>query len=123
MDDLEHAERKLLDALHRSDFSAAAEVLREDFLITTAGWLTEPVGKREWLEALTGRMTLTEFDLRVVATRRYGDVAVVLAESSQAGTHNGEPYSMTFRYTDVWVREGTDWGLAARHASHVPSRQ
>ena len=122
MDHLEDAERKLLDALHRSDLSAAAEVLRDDFLITTAGWLAEPVGKRAWLEALAGRMTLEEFDVRLIATRRYGDVAVVLAESSQTGTHNGAPYAMTFRYTDVWVREGMGWGLAARHASGVPAR-
>ena len=122
VDDLEHAERNLLAALRRGDFPATAEVLRDDFLITTAGWLAEPAGKRAWLEAVSGQMTLDEFDLRVIATRRYGDVAVVLAESSQTGTHNGAPYSMTFRYTDVWVRDGTGWCLATRHASVVPSR-
>jgi ketosteroid isomerase-like protein len=122
VDDLERAERELLDALRRGDLAAAADVLRDDFLITTAGWLAEPAGKRAWLEALSGQMTLDEFDLRLIAARRYGDVAVVLAESSQTGTHNDAPYSMTFRYTDVWVREGTGWRLATRHASGVPSR-
>jgi hypothetical protein len=38
------------------------------------------VGKRAWLEGLTGRMTLAEFDLRLIATQKYGDVAVVLAD-------------------------------------------
>jgi len=122
VDDLERAERELLDALRRGDLAAVADVLRDDFLITTAGWLAEPAGKRAWLAALSGQMTLDEFDLRLIAARRYGDVAVVLAESSQTGTHNDAPYSMTFRYTDVWVREGTGWRLATRHASGVPSR-
>ena len=122
MDDLEQAERELLDALRRGDLAAAADVLRDDFLITTAGWLAEPTGKRAWLEALSGQMTLDEFDLRLIATRRYGDVAVVLAESSQTGTHDDAPYSMTFRYTDVWVRGGTGWRLATRYASGIPSR-
>jgi hypothetical protein len=34
--------------------------LRDDFLITTAGWLTEPAGKEVWLEALQARMTLEQ---------------------------------------------------------------
>ena len=115
-------DRAASDATMARILAAAADVLRDDFLITTAGWLAEPAGKRAWLEALSGQMTLDEFDLRLIATRRYGDVALVLAESSQTGTHNDAPYSMTFRYTDVWVRGGTGWRLATRHASGVPSR-
>jgi ketosteroid isomerase-like protein len=119
VEDLESAERSLLEALRRGDLAGGADLLRDDFLITTAGWLAEPVGKQEWLAALSGRMTLERFDLRVLATRRYGDVSVVLAESSQEGSHDGRPYVMTFRYTDVWVREGGGWRLATRHASTV----
>jgi ketosteroid isomerase-like protein len=122
VDELEVVERRLLDALQHGDVSASADLLRDDFLITTAGWLPEPVGKEAWLEALTGRMTLERFDLRLIATRRYGNVGVVLAESSQKGTHDGVSYSMTFRYTDVWLLESAGWRLAARHASGTPAR-
>jgi ketosteroid isomerase-like protein len=122
VDELELVERTLLEALQRGDMSASADLLRDDFLITTAGWLPEPVGKRAWLEALTGHMTLERFDLRLIATRRYGNVGVILAESSQEGTHNGVPYSMTFRYTDVWVLESAGWRLATRHASGMPAQ-
>jgi hypothetical protein len=45
MDVLEVAECALLEALQRGDMSATADLLRDDFLITTAGWLPEPVGK------------------------------------------------------------------------------
>ncbi len=31
------------------------------------------------------------------------------------------PYSMTFRYTDVWVLESDGWRLAIRHASGRPA--
>ena len=122
MDDLEVVERRLLDALQHGDVSVSVDLLRDDFLITTAGWLPEPVGKAAWLEALTGHMTLERFDLRLLATRRYGNVGVVLAESSQKGTHDGVPYSMIFRYTDVWVLESAGWRLATRHASGMPAR-
>jgi ketosteroid isomerase-like protein len=67
-------------------------------------------------------MTLDHFDIRLVAIRRYGDVAVVLAESTQEGTHDGSPYSMTFRYTDVWLRESAGWRLGTRHASGRPAQ-
>jgi ketosteroid isomerase-like protein len=120
VNDLEAAERQLLETLQRGDLSATAELLSDVFLITTAGWLTEPVGKQAWLDELDGRMTLVHFDLRLIATQRFGDVAVVLAESAQEGTHAGRPYAMTFRYTDVWVMEDGMWRLATRHASGVP---
>ena len=89
-------------------------------MITTAGWIAEPVGKGAWLGSFSERMTLDSFSLRLLATQRFGDVAVVLAESAQEGTHQGEAFSLTFRYTDVWVREDSGWALATRHASIVP---
>src|SRR5512133_2794434 len=58
-----------------------------DFLITTAGWLSEPVDKATWLGEASDRMTLDRFTLRLVASRRFGDAAVVLVESDQSGTH------------------------------------
>jgi ketosteroid isomerase-like protein len=120
VEELERVERELLDILSRGDMSAASALLHDEFLITTAGWIAEPVGKDAWLDSLTARMTLDSFDLRLLATQRFGDVAVVLAESAQHGTHDGQAFSLTFRYTDVWVRAGSRWTLATRHASIVP---
>jgi len=122
MDEPEQAERELLDALRRGDLRDAAALLHEEFLITTAGWIAEPVGKQAWLDSLEERMILESFDLRVLATQQFGDVAVVLAESAQEGTHDGERFALTFRYTDVWVRADARWALATRHASIVPRR-
>jgi ketosteroid isomerase-like protein len=122
VNELERVERDLLNALSQDDRDAAAALLRDDFLLTTAGWITEPVGKQEWLDSVAGRMTLNSFDLRLLETRQFGHVAVVLAESAQDGTHGGERFALTFRYTDVWVRGDAGWGLATRHASIVPSR-
>lgn len=122
VNELERLERELLDSLSRGDLDAAGTLLRDDFLITTAGWIAEPVGKQAWLDALAGRMTLESFDLRLLATQQFGDVAVAIAESAQDGTHDDKRFSMTFRYTDVWVRDDRDWALATRHASTVPRK-
>ena len=122
VNELEQAERELLDALSRGDIDAASALLHDAFLITTAGWIGKPVAKQAWLDSLAERMTLDSFDLRVIATQRFGDVAVVLAESAQEGTHDRVPFSLTFRYTDVWVDSDSGWALATRHASIVPVR-
>jgi ketosteroid isomerase-like protein len=122
VDELEQAERSLLEALLSGDLEETASRLRDDFLITTAGWVANPVSKHAWLDALREQMTLTNFDLTLIATREYGDAAVVICESSQTGTHDGAPFAMTFRYTDVWVSEAGEWLLAVRHASPLPSR-
>jgi ketosteroid isomerase-like protein len=120
VNELERVERELLESLSRGDLHAAGTLLRDDFLITTAGWIAEPVGKQAWLDAAAERMTLESFDLRLIATQQFGDVAVAIAESAQEGTHDDKPYSLTFRYTDVWVRDERSWALATRHASIVP---
>jgi ketosteroid isomerase-like protein len=121
MDELQRAEERLLRALQGADFGAVAALLRDDFLITTAGWIPEPVDKATWLNGLSGRMTLDRFTIRLIASRRFGDTAVALVESDQSGTHDDSAFSMTFRYTDTWVLEGGTWQLAVRHASAAPS--
>jgi ketosteroid isomerase-like protein len=122
VNELERAERELLEALRGGDLGAVSALLHDEFLITTAGWIAEPVGKQAWLDSLAERMTLNSFDLRVLATQHFGDVAVVLAESAQEGTHEGQRFALTFRYTDVWVGGHSGWALATRHASIVPRR-
>jgi hypothetical protein len=122
VDELEQAETRLLTTLQRGDLAAAGELLRDDFLITTAGWLPEPVDKSTWLAEASMSMTLDRFTLRLIASRRYGDTAVALVESEQSGTHAGTPFAMTFRYTDTWVLDDGVWLLAVRHASVASPR-
>jgi len=65
-------------------------------------------------------MTLDRSTLRLVASWRFGNSAVVLVVSDQSGTYDGTPFSMMFRYTDKWVLEDDRWRLAVRHASAAP---
>jgi ketosteroid isomerase-like protein len=113
------AEHALLQALRRRDLDTLTALLADDFLITTAGWIAEPVDKPTWLAGLAEHQ-LDEFELRLLAVRQHDNVAVVLAESAQKGSRSGEPWENTFRYTDVWLRGSAGWLLAVRHASVVP---
>jgi ketosteroid isomerase-like protein len=117
-DDLYEAEHALLEAIRQQDLERLAGLLSDDFLITTAGWIAEPADKPMWLAGLAEHK-LDAFELRLMAVRRYDDVAVVLAESAQRGTRSGDQWEHTFRYTDVWLSADVGWRLAVRHASVV----
>ena len=117
-DEFHDAELLLLQALQQQDLDTLAALLTDDFVITTAGWIAEPADKPTWLASLAEHQ-LDDFELRLLAVRRYDDVAAVLAESAQKGSRSGEPWEYTFRYTDVWLRRNAGWLLAVRHASAV----
>jgi ketosteroid isomerase-like protein len=117
-DELYNAEHALLQALQRQDLDALTALLTDDFVITTAGWIAEPTDKPTWLAGLAEHQ-LDEFDLRLLMVRRYGNVAVVLAESAQKGNRSGQSWEHAFRYTDVWVAGKDGWLLAVRHASAI----
>jgi ketosteroid isomerase-like protein len=110
------AETRLLELLRSGDVSGAASMLSDDFMITTAGWIFEPVDKVTWLSQLSEHR-LEEFTIALLSVRRYGDVAVVLATTDQRGSRNDETWDMTFRYTDVWRETRSGWLLTTRHAS------
>jgi ketosteroid isomerase-like protein len=110
------AETRLLELLRSGDLSGAASMLSDDFMITTAGWIFEPVDKETWLSQLS-QHHLEEFTIALLSVRRYGDLAVVLATTDQRGSRDGETWDMTFRYTDVWRKAPSGWLLTTRHAS------
>jgi hypothetical protein len=115
---LEAAERTLLQALLERDHAVVAAILDDDFLITTAGWITEPVDQATWLSSLADH-ELDNFTMEVVAVRLRDPVAVVLAESRQEGRRSGAPWQHTFRYTDVWSMQDGKPRLLVRHASVI----
>ncbi len=113
-------------ALRDRDWPAARAFMRDDFLITTAGWIDAPIGAEAWLESLAGRYTLESFDYDQVVVRDFGDVALVLSRSNQQGTmaDSGTPWAESFRYTDAWVRDADgEWRIATRHAGIRPRRE
>jgi hypothetical protein len=87
-------------------------------VLVRAPAIAEPADKSTWLAGL-GEHQLDEFELRLLAVRRYGNVGVVLAESAQKGRRSGERWEHMFRYTDVWLNRNARWLLAVRHASAV----
>jgi ketosteroid isomerase-like protein len=120
--DLRALEDDVLRAVRDADLGALDRLLSDDFVITTAGWLREPVGKRAWVAALSSH-ALDAYALHDVQVRRYDSVAVALVHSTQSGTFRDAPYTHEFRYTDVWKRSAGAWQLDVRHATLLPAQQ
>jgi ketosteroid isomerase-like protein len=114
-------ESAVLQAVMDRRWDALSDLLDEDFVITTAGWLAEPAGKAEWVREAEARHELHDFSIESLVERSFADTRVVLVLSTQTLTWQGERQDLRFRYTDVWRRAQDRWLLAVRHASMVPA--
>jgi ketosteroid isomerase-like protein len=120
--DFEELERSVLQSVVDQRWVDLAELLHDDFVITTAGWLDEPASKQAWLDEVASRHLLHGFDIHAVDVRDMGPVAVVLVLSTQRATWKDAPFEGVFRYTDVWrSTDGDNWRLAVRHATLLPA--
>jgi hypothetical protein len=70
-----------------------------------------------WLDNATTVYVIHDFRFDDVVARRYGDTVVVSSLYTQKATVNGRDRSGEAFLTDVWVREGGAWKVAARYSS------
>jgi hypothetical protein len=120
--DVPTLEVRVLQTLVDKDWSALSDLLCDDFVITTAGWLAEPCTKTTWIREVSERHGLLGFEIHAVDLRQAQGVTVALVSSTQRTIWKGEPFEGSFRYTDVWVPGERHPLLLARHATLVPSQ-
>ena len=120
--DIATLEARVLQTIVDKDWSALADLLCDDFVITTAGWLAEPCTKAAWIREVSERHDLLGFEIHSVDFRQAEGVTVALVSSTQRAIWKGEPFEGFFRYTDVWVQGERQPLLLARHATLVPSQ-
>jgi hypothetical protein len=122
--DFRRLEGSILQSVIDQDWDRLSELLDDDFVITTAGWLDVPADKESWIGEVSARHLLTRFEIRSLDVLDLGaGFAVVLMLSTQWAVWKGEPFEGDFRYTDVWRAGDADrWQLVVRHASLVPPK-
>ena len=119
--DIPTLEAMLLQTIVDKNWTGLADVLNDDFVITTAGWLSEPCTKAAWIKEVSEQHDLRAFELRSVDLRKAGDVTVALVSSTQRAIWKGAPFEGLFRYTDVWCPGPHHEQLLVRHATLVPA--
>jgi len=105
-------------ALRSRDVAFINGVLADEFLATRAEGVRADKAKElmdaEEFDQQIDSSTLDEFVVKV-----YHDTAVVWFTQHLVGPKKGQPVTVTFRYTDVWVQRDGRWQCVASHASKV----
>jgi len=116
-------ETQLSGAILAKNVPALEPLVAKDFAFSVflAGRAPEVLNRSEWLKA-AGYYTLTGFEIRNLAARVFGNVAVVRLQPYQtASAGTSVDRSGEFAVVDVWTKEGDAWKLSARHLSRPDS--
>jgi hypothetical protein len=100
------------------DADSLERLLASDF--TAIGPRGFQLDKEQWVDRFrSGSYCNDAFEFGDVATRRYGDTAVVLGVQTNRGSYQGQATGMTCRCTQVYVADDGQWKLAAMQMSEV----
>ena len=104
------------DALRNADEAALNSIYADDYSITNdAGEAQTKAERLAWVKANGARLSGLEF--RDLIVRVYGDAAVVTGRATS--TADG----LNSRMTQVWVRQGGVWRLAAAQTTAISQAQ
>jgi hypothetical protein len=105
-------QRAWMEAGQRKDLEALERILAPEYAYTATG--QGRTTRQQWLDTVA-IYDLQSFEIVEIEARPYGDdVAVVLSRYRQEATLDGVPRSGEFLITDVWVKRGDLWQVAAR---------
>lgn len=110
-----------IEAIGQRDAATLDRIIADDFLI--AGWL--PDGRladkqfyiEDCLKPVNFEQASYNFDRWKVRT--YGGVAVANCVFEYHMLVDSQPWGGVFLFTDVWVKEGSDWRVVTRHSGGV----
>ena len=102
----------------KSDITLLEQMLDPGFTYTS------PTGQiftkeQDLANLRSGALKYKSLTLNSVSPRIYGDVAVVLSETSVSGEVQGKAFTGKFRGTGCWQRRAGRWIILAFHASEI----
>lgn len=81
------------------------------------GWIQT---KQEVLDdVVSGKLNYQEVVVTEASVRLYPDMAILIGKGKFSGIVNKNPFTMSLLYTEVYVKRGTKWKLASRHANKM----
>jgi ketosteroid isomerase-like protein len=112
-------ETRVSGAIQAKNVAALDELLAKDFAFMAflEGRAPLVLSRGEWLKT-SEHYSLIGFEIRHVASRVFGNVAVVrLQPYRMAVAGTSVDRSGEFAIVDVWTKDGDTWKLSARHLS------
>jgi len=105
-------EASLGAAVRSADGTALGGLLTDDFELRTGARAASPIPRADWVRELL-RTRDPGGEISRMAVHDFGTIAI----ASFTQDASGGPVFIV----DVWRRQGTDWKLAVRYASHAGS--
>jgi ketosteroid isomerase-like protein len=106
------------DAERDGDVATLDTLIADDFV--GVGPLGFTLPKAAWLARhADGALKYESFAVDEIDARPHGDVAVITARHTAAGSHNGHPIPTALRVTLVLVGDGGEPRLVALHLSFI----
>ena len=115
-------EERWAKAISDCDLSAAARILDDDFILTSAIWRDREITKQEWLE------TLRDLSTRAISchdfeARTFGDIAVATGRLHWEAIWKDTDVSDDYLVTDVWVSREGGWRVAWRSSNRLSGQR
>jgi ketosteroid isomerase-like protein len=112
-------ENKWVDALVKTDFATLDSIFADTYVDNDEH--SHRGGKQDVLSFLkSGDLKLNSIKLSDMQVHIYGDAAVVIGSSEQAGSFMGAPLAAKIIFTDTFVRQNGKWRAVASHRSVAP---
>lgn len=111
--------RRKFDWLISRQYDSLNKLMDERILyIHSNGWTQT---KKEVIEDLqSGKLNYQKVTLKETKVRMYGTSAIVTGLGTFEGITDGKSFAMDLRFTEVYLKNGSHWMLASRHANRMP---
>ena len=112
-------EKNWVDALVKSDITALDSILADTYVDTDEH--SYRGGQQDVFSFLkSGDLKLDSIKLSDIQVHIYGDAAVVIGNSEQAGSFLGRPVAEKIIFTDTFIKQNGKWRAVASHRSVAP---
>ena len=109
-------ENRWVDALVKSDMAALDAIFDDTYVDTDEH--SHRSNKEDVLSALkSGNLKIDSIKLAGLQVHVYGDAAVVIGSSEQAGNFLGGPLAAKIIFTDTFIKQTGKWRAVASHRS------
>lgn len=109
-------EKRWTDAYKQHDIKTMTSLLSEDVVVTVEDGRT--FGRIGYIShTADSGVQVDVAEESDVTVRMHGNVAVVTGAYHETGTQKGKRYEYRDRFTDVWMKNGTQWQLIAAQYS------
>ena len=119
-------EEELFQSYVRGDTAPAARILAEDYVGITGDGHRETKAQalaKMRRDTTTAGVTSEALQLDSVTVRVYGDAAVAQASGTLRARSGGQPVTVPFRNTDLFVWRDGRWQIVATHTSRAAEPQ